>query len=794
MVEKAEYKAGDLVFAKVRGYPPWPARVEEYSPLGKKIPTKRYPILFFGTYEVANLTSKDLYSYHKFKEKYGQPQKRKYFNEGLWEIENNPKVVPPTPLDEGLDDACDDHDGSETEKSESGDESKLGVDEDKLKAKSLSANRKRKLDLKDKKKSKYEKEGRKKKMSKSEPERSRSGRMIKRKKFSSDSESEEEEECDDEEELDTTTDSVNRNVPNKEVYVKNEEPLSPQAENKTKQIRMKEGLPVDSLVHNFVKEKKEEPSDTERNAQKSSYSSEKKSERQVLDTSLESKDEDKEVTEKFKRKRREKQEEDKLIKSKSIKSFKTEPKTLEDDLKTSLKKDVDDNINESTVEPEATVRLKETRKNIRRPDSPKFNRKGRIAKNQHGKPTEKLDNEEESVNKQSTNEESKNTTKYETRAKDKPTDRNHSEIKVRESTRVKDKSTVKDSLESQIKNISRQETRVKEKSPDKFTSETRNKDKSSQDTKSREKSIIKHPPEGKNSSRKEGKDKSLNNPHAKTESKDISRYETRAKDQEKTESLKDKLSPKDMDRDLKDNHWEKIQQKISKREEEKERMKTAKLEKKKYEKVERLSKKYIHLESQLCEIDEIIKHSLGLASVDVNRCMEALNELDKLPLTQFVISREPDIVHTIRKCRKFKKSKIVRQKAEYLYHKIKNQFLLPDGESFEMDFEREVKMWKETFDKEHPEQREVIVTENGSVNDSKFTGNNAEDQDPIRSYLEVKDDEKSSEGTAKTSETDDSLVESSTNVQYLEEHSFHKNNTESLSTEKKKEQLDTEEA
>ncbi|XP_076340735.1 uncharacterized protein LOC143241091 isoform X3 [Tachypleus tridentatus] len=788
MVEKAEYKAGDLVFAKVRGYPPWPARVEEYSPLGKKIPPKRYPILFFGTYEVANLTSKDLYSYHKFKEKYGQPQKRKYFNEGLWEIENNPKVVPPTTLqDEGLDDTHDDHDASETERSESGDESKLSVDEDKLKAKSLSANRKRKLDLKDKKKSKCEKDGRKKKMSKSEPERSRSGRMIKRKKFSSDSESEEEEEHDDEDELDTTMDSFIRNVPNRESYLENEEPLSPQAENKTKQDKMKEGFLVDSLVKNFVKEKKEEPSDTERNAQKSN---EKKSEKQVSDTSLKSKDEDKEVTEKFKRKRRENQEEDKLIKSKLIKSCKAEPKSLENDLNTSLKKDADDSINESTVETEATVRLKETKKTITRPDSPKFNRKGKFFKNQHEKPTEKLDNKEESVNKQHTNVESKNITKYETRAKDK----NHSEIKVRESTRVKDKLIVKDSLESQIKNISRQETRVKEKSPNKLTSEIRNKDKSSQDTKSKEKSIIKHPPEGNNSSRKEVKDKSVNNPHAKTESKDISRYETRAKEQEKTESLKDKLSPKDVNRNLKDNHWEKIQQKISKREEEKGRMKTMKLEKKKYEKVKKLSKKYIHLESQLCEIDEIIKHSLGLASVDVNRCMEALNALDKLHLTQFVISREPDIVHTIRKCRKFKKSKIVRQKAEYLYHKIKNQFLLPDGESFEMDFEREVKMCKETFGKEHFEKREINVTENGPANDSKLIGNNAKDQDPIRSCLEMKDDEKGSESTEKTSETDGSHIESSTNAQCVEDHSLHKNNTGSLSTENKKEHLDTEEA
>ncbi|CAL1301893.1 unnamed protein product, partial [Larinioides sclopetarius] len=49
--KKTSYKSGDLVFAKVRGYPPWPARVEPEAPPGKKVPKNKYPILFFGTYE-----------------------------------------------------------------------------------------------------------------------------------------------------------------------------------------------------------------------------------------------------------------------------------------------------------------------------------------------------------------------------------------------------------------------------------------------------------------------------------------------------------------------------------------------------------------------------------------------------------------------------------------------------------------------------------------------------------------------------------------------------------------------
>lgn len=96
MSKKTSYKAGDLVFAKVRGYPPWPARVEQDPPPGKKVPKNKYPILFFGTYETAVLAAKDLFPYELYKDKYGKEQKRKFFNEGLWEIENNPTAKPGT--------------------------------------------------------------------------------------------------------------------------------------------------------------------------------------------------------------------------------------------------------------------------------------------------------------------------------------------------------------------------------------------------------------------------------------------------------------------------------------------------------------------------------------------------------------------------------------------------------------------------------------------------------------------------------------------------------------------------
>ncbi|XP_076354894.1 uncharacterized protein LOC143249257 [Tachypleus tridentatus] len=146
MSDKMQYKPGDLVFAKVRGYPPWPARVEEKPPPGKKVPPKKFPVLFFGTYETANLGTKDLYPYHKFKEKYGNPQKRKFFNEGLWEIENNPAIIPPSQMP--IEPDNNDLEMSTNLEQPSGENEDFDTKDEQNKS-ILPSNRKRKLEYKD---------------------------------------------------------------------------------------------------------------------------------------------------------------------------------------------------------------------------------------------------------------------------------------------------------------------------------------------------------------------------------------------------------------------------------------------------------------------------------------------------------------------------------------------------------------------------------------------------------------------------------------------------------------------
>lgn len=87
---KIPFNPGDLVFAKVKGYPAWPARVTGQSSSGK------FSVFFYGTFETAALKRTELWHYtQENKDKFGPPNlKRKGYSEGLHQIENTPEIAP----------------------------------------------------------------------------------------------------------------------------------------------------------------------------------------------------------------------------------------------------------------------------------------------------------------------------------------------------------------------------------------------------------------------------------------------------------------------------------------------------------------------------------------------------------------------------------------------------------------------------------------------------------------------------------------------------------------------------
>jgi hypothetical protein len=93
-------EVGARVFAKVRGYPAWPARVEEHQ--GGSGNSAKYKVFFYGTYESATVKATDVWPFdEKTKNKFGK-QKRKGFAEALDEIEKNPGIQTAEMLDNAM--------------------------------------------------------------------------------------------------------------------------------------------------------------------------------------------------------------------------------------------------------------------------------------------------------------------------------------------------------------------------------------------------------------------------------------------------------------------------------------------------------------------------------------------------------------------------------------------------------------------------------------------------------------------------------------------------------------------
>lgn len=98
MSSKKVYKVDDKVFAKIRGYPAWPALVSGVK--SSDTPTKtKYNVYFYGTGERAECKPEDLCPYEENKSKLGKPNKRKYFAEALIQIENDNETSDPVEND-----------------------------------------------------------------------------------------------------------------------------------------------------------------------------------------------------------------------------------------------------------------------------------------------------------------------------------------------------------------------------------------------------------------------------------------------------------------------------------------------------------------------------------------------------------------------------------------------------------------------------------------------------------------------------------------------------------------------
>ncbi|KAL5966164.1 Hepatoma-derived growth factor-related protein 3 [Taenia solium] len=83
------FQPGDRVFAKMKGFPFWPARVDPL-PSHVELPKGKVPVFFYGTHQVSFLSPKNLVSFEDHKDAYG---KRKVLIKAMIEIESDPEVL-----------------------------------------------------------------------------------------------------------------------------------------------------------------------------------------------------------------------------------------------------------------------------------------------------------------------------------------------------------------------------------------------------------------------------------------------------------------------------------------------------------------------------------------------------------------------------------------------------------------------------------------------------------------------------------------------------------------------------
>ncbi|OXA52285.1 Hepatoma-derived growth factor-related protein 2 [Folsomia candida] len=81
-----KFAANDLVFAKLKGFPPWPAKIMERA--GGTGKDEKYRIMFYGTHDEATVKWDQIFLYTAdTRAKYGKPMRKSHFKEAMIEID-----------------------------------------------------------------------------------------------------------------------------------------------------------------------------------------------------------------------------------------------------------------------------------------------------------------------------------------------------------------------------------------------------------------------------------------------------------------------------------------------------------------------------------------------------------------------------------------------------------------------------------------------------------------------------------------------------------------------------------
>ncbi|XP_041356486.1 hepatoma-derived growth factor-related protein 2-like isoform X2 [Gigantopelta aegis] len=730
------YKPGDKIFAKMKGYPHWPARIDEPPDPTVKTPKGKYPIFFYGTHETAFLAPKDIYPYEKFKDKYHKPQKRLGFNEGLDEIINNPdvKYKPPTSSE-------DDVEGGEEEEVE---------DEEEVEEKKKPAKKGRTP--------KQQKPGRKRKISGDEP---KSSKKSKKKNDSEESSSGADEDFDEESDVpsDNSADEdfelgEKKAKGRKRQSKKKSKGSDDESENETvKPKRQKKkkgsGSEESSNEEESGDEKKRRKSKPKNSAPKQprkrgrpSTGGKKAPPKRAVSMDSMSSDSDSdsdgdgvsawkrkdaqkkiEIEQKLKeaQERKHKEEEERIEKAMEELRKEKEEQEEDDDKRDEgkrhrKKKKFEDFVDVEEEKAKKKKRRESIDKTKPKPKSPEKD------SDKDKKETKTKTDKDSSKHKQDGEKPSKDESKSGDKSEKKEKSKHNTDESKAKTERKKRK--VLSSDESEGEKTGGNEN--KDESDDKTVNEN---DKivagEVEDGKivaNRKKVSVLHDSDfddeasdGENSPSQEEKHTGEENMEISSpkctdltkQNEEKAKHESKTKDDESKKTKQEKKPGGDHEENKRKLDKDRRQQE---KEEAKERKKKEKYEQKKKEKIH-----FVQTETILLQMDVEIKKSLIIDKTDVDKCVAIMQDLEALPVNKVMLQKNPDIMNTMKKCRKYKASDRIRQKAEVIYNKFKALFLMGDADTLQQVGEirkKERKENKENVDKQ--------ITEGGSTpNDMK---------------------------------------------------------------------------
>ena len=138
--------------------------------------------------------------------------------------------------------------------------------------------------------------------------------------------------------------------------------------------------------------------------------------------------------------------------------------------------------------------------------------------------------------------------------------------------------------------------------------------------------------------------------------------------------------------------------------------------------------RWLKVEQRLIDLDIAIKTSLHYQKPDMKDCLKHLEELTSMPVAPLMFKKQPDIVTTIRKLRKYigpqdepsdpsvgqewvSLSEKIRLKSDEIFHRIQSCFTVPEGASFWEAFEMQLMEFRNVTKTMDPEQVLHLVTD-----------------------------------------------------------------------------------